>query len=189
MWEKEKMLVTSIFSFSHIVFQSLLCSGRLKSRLFGKELTPKLSRRMLNCGKKTLFFLKAYFLTHQRNIALLIVSNFSFFYSIFYLLGEFYAIFIKFEIVICKLFQFWKSPKFVIWERDIISKLVLHFRSNTWHCTDQVSPHCLVPHDVFGSGQFGYRKLIYCTNFPPPPKKGFVTLKIQLQKFVVSLIR
>ena len=27
------------------------------------------------------------------------------------------AIFIKFEIVICRLFQFWKSPKFVVWER------------------------------------------------------------------------
>ena len=29
-WEKEKMLVTSIFSFSHNVFQSRLLQGRSK---------------------------------------------------------------------------------------------------------------------------------------------------------------
>ena len=37
---------------------------------------------------------------------LLITSNFSFSHSIFYLSGEFSATFIKFEIVVCKLFQF-----------------------------------------------------------------------------------
>ena len=33
-------------------------------------------------------------------------SYFSFFHSVFYLFGELSAIFIKFEIVVCKLFQF-----------------------------------------------------------------------------------
>ena len=37
---------------------------------------------------------------------LLITSNFSFSHSIFYPCGELFAIFIKFEIVICKLVQF-----------------------------------------------------------------------------------
>ena len=37
---------------------------------------------------------------------LLIPSNFYFSYCVFYLFGEFSAIFIKFEIVVCKLFQF-----------------------------------------------------------------------------------
>ena len=37
---------------------------------------------------------------------LLVMSNFSFFHSVFYLLGELPAIFIKFEIVDCILFQF-----------------------------------------------------------------------------------
>ena len=37
---------------------------------------------------------------------LLATSNFSFFHSVFYLLGEFSAFFIKFEIVVCKLFEF-----------------------------------------------------------------------------------
>ena len=38
LWEKEKMLVTSIFSFSHNVFKSLFLQGRYKSGLCVKEL-------------------------------------------------------------------------------------------------------------------------------------------------------
>ena len=37
---------------------------------------------------------------------LLVTSNFSFFQSIFYHFGKLLSIFIKFEIVVCKLFQF-----------------------------------------------------------------------------------
>ena len=37
---------------------------------------------------------------------LLIMSNFSFFHSVFYPFGELSAIFIKFEIIVCKLLQF-----------------------------------------------------------------------------------
>ena len=37
---------------------------------------------------------------------LLVTSNFSFSHSVVYLLGELPAIFIKFEIVVCRLFQF-----------------------------------------------------------------------------------
>ena len=37
---------------------------------------------------------------------LLVTSNFSFYHSIFYLFGRLSAIFFKFEIVVCKLFQF-----------------------------------------------------------------------------------
>ena len=47
---------------------------------------------------------------------LLVMSNFSFSHSVFYLFGELSAIIIEFRIVICKLFQF-GSLKFVIWER------------------------------------------------------------------------
>ena len=35
-WEKEKMLVTDIFSFSHKLFRSLLSMGRKIQGLFGK---------------------------------------------------------------------------------------------------------------------------------------------------------
>ena len=38
LWEKEKMLVTSIFSFSHNVFKSHLFQGCQKSGLCGEEL-------------------------------------------------------------------------------------------------------------------------------------------------------
>ena len=38
MSEKEKMLVASIFSFSHNVFKSLLSQDRKNQELFGKEL-------------------------------------------------------------------------------------------------------------------------------------------------------
>ena len=37
---------------------------------------------------------------------LLITSNFSFSHSVFYPFWELFAIFIKFEIIVCKLFQF-----------------------------------------------------------------------------------
>ena len=39
---------------------------------------------------------------------LLVTSNFSFSHSVFYPLGELSAIFIEYEIVVCKLFQFGK---------------------------------------------------------------------------------
>ena len=37
---------------------------------------------------------------------LLVTSNFFFSHSVFYPLGELYAVFFNFEIVVCKLFQF-----------------------------------------------------------------------------------
>ena len=47
---------------------------------------------------------------------LLVTSNFSFSHSVFYLFGEFSAIFRRFKIVICKVFQF-RKVYFVVWER------------------------------------------------------------------------
>ena len=48
---------------------------------------------------------------------LLVTSNFSFSQSVFLPIVELSAIFINFRIVVCKLFQLWKSLKFVVWER------------------------------------------------------------------------
>ena len=48
---------------------------------------------------------------------LLLTSNFSFSHSVFYQYGELSAISIKFEIVVCKLFQFGRVLNFVVWER------------------------------------------------------------------------
>ena len=49
---------------------------------------------------------------------LLVTSNFSFSHRVFYSFREFSTIFIKFEIVFCKLFKFGRL-KFVVWERVI----------------------------------------------------------------------
>ena len=55
---------------------------------------------------------------------LLVTSNFSFSHSIFYPFGEHSAIFIEFEIVVCKLVQF-GGLKFVVWERETAYGVVL----------------------------------------------------------------
>ena len=52
---------------------------------------------------------------------LLVTSNFSFAHSVFYPFGELSVHFIKFEVVVCKLFQFKrvkkKKKKIDVWER------------------------------------------------------------------------
>ena len=58
---------------------------------------------------------------------LLVTSNFSISQSIFYPFGDLSAIFIKFEIVVCKALSVWKSLKFVVWER-----VKLSFQSFRW---------------------------------------------------------
>ena len=83
---------------------------------------------------------RVFFKTLREKEKLLVTSNFSFSRSVFYPLGGLPAIFIRFEIVVCKPFQFgrvqnlsfgkglindicrkiikiWKSPKLVVWER------------------------------------------------------------------------
>ena len=57
---------------------------------------------------------------------LLVTSNFSFSHSVFYPFGKLSAIFIKFEIVVCKLFQ---SLKFVVRERVNFIYCRLHMLS------------------------------------------------------------
>ena len=54
-------------------------------------------------------------------------SNFSFSHSVFYSLGELSAIFVKFEIVIYKLFLFGKV-QFAVWEKVI--PLLVSFQVN-----------------------------------------------------------
>ena len=48
---------------------------------------------------------------------LLATTNFPFSHNVFYPFGELSTIFVKFEIIVCKFFQFGKSLKFVLWER------------------------------------------------------------------------
>ena len=62
---------------------------------------------------------------------LLVTSNFSFSHSVYYLYGEVSAIFIKFEIVVCKLFSVWSSLKFVVWESVNFTKELLANKTNS----------------------------------------------------------
>ena len=48
MWEKEKLLVTSNFSFSHSVFKRLVLQTRKNQGLFGKGLMTMLERAFEN---------------------------------------------------------------------------------------------------------------------------------------------
>ena len=61
---------------------------------------------------------------------LLITSNFSFSHSVFYPFGELPSIFIKFKIVVCKLFQFGPLQNIVVWERVKIVLFVQSSRSS-----------------------------------------------------------
>ena len=99
--EKEKLLVTSNFSFSHSVFKKLELKTSKNQGFFGKE------KQLWEKEK------------------LLVTSNFSFFHSVFYTFRELSAIFIQCEIV-CKLFSVWKSLKFAIWEKVI--GMCMHYR-------------------------------------------------------------
>ena len=118
MWENEKMLVTSIFSFSknvfyfspdinfnfwvRIILSSATALNLVKSDilLFGKELT--LSQTSPGFYGSAVQVLK----TLWEKEKLFVTSNFSFSHSVFYPFCELSVSFIKFEIVVCKLFQF-----------------------------------------------------------------------------------
>ena len=61
---------------------------------------------------------------------LLVTSNFSFSHSVLYSLDELSAIFIEFEIVVWKLFQFWKSLKHLSFGKGL--KQNLHCDNLEW---------------------------------------------------------
>ena len=62
LWEKEKLLFTSNFSFSHIVFKRLVLQTRKNQGLFGKGLTG-----IVNCSS----------ITELMTLALVIVDSYS----------------------------------------------------------------------------------------------------------------
>ena len=105
-WEKEKMMVTSIFVF---FFSKTVFKGRLPTEgdRFKMVCIVWLS---FNPFPKKPWFARvcntSLLKTSWEKEKLLVTSNFSFFHSVFYPFGELSAIFIKFEVVVCKLFQF-----------------------------------------------------------------------------------
>ena len=108
-------MVTSIFFFSHNVFFKRLPSQSCnKSGLCTKEFNDWLIVWCLTLSQTSPgFYVSAVqvFRKHwgkRRNCSLWAI--FSFFHSVFYPFGELFSIFIKFKIVVCKLFQFGKGP-------------------------------------------------------------------------------
>ena len=94
MWEKEKMLVTSNFSFTHSVFKSLVMQTRKYQGLFGKGLThyqmtnfrqfqiERVCRRQFQIWRKRQKIIKTD-RKHWKKEKLLVTSNFSFSHSVF----------------------------------------------------------------------------------------------------------
>ena len=104
------MLVTSIFSFSHNIFKRLLTLFLLFPQCFLTiQTTPS-----VNPFQNKPWFLHASSTSLLKTLwekeKLLVTSNLSF-SRCFLPFGELSAIYIKFKIVVCKLFQFF------IWER------------------------------------------------------------------------
>ena len=92
LWEKEKLLVTSNFSFSHSVLHR-----------FG-ELSAIFIKLGIVCSTSLLK-------TLWEKEKLLVTNNFCVSHSVLYRFGELSAIFIKLGIVVCKLFQFRRVQK------------------------------------------------------------------------------
>ena len=98
--------------------------------LFDKDL--ELSLEMMNTGLIYVFEVinpfpnKPWFLrvcgtsllkTHWQKEKFLVTNNFSFSHSVFHPFEELSAIYLRFQIVICKLFRFGRVKKFAVWER------------------------------------------------------------------------
>ena len=92
---KHFLLLPAFFSFP-TMFSKSIVSWVIKSGLFGKGLTSP------GFYMSAVSLLKTLWVKEK----LLVTSNFSFSSSVFYSFGKLSAIFIKFEIVVCKLFQF-----------------------------------------------------------------------------------
>ena len=123
LWEKEKLLITSNFSFSHNVFKSSLVLMRQNEYLWSNGLTNNktLRKNPFNPFPNKPWFLRVCCISLLKTLRetekLLVTNNFSFSLSVYYPSGQLSAIFIKFEIVVCKPFQFRTTLEFVVWER------------------------------------------------------------------------
>ena len=93
------------------MFSKDILQTHKKQGLFGKGLNPFPNKPWFLSVCRT-SLLK----TLWENQKLQVTSNFSFSRSVFYPFGELCPIFIKFKIVVCKVFQF-GSLKFIVWER------------------------------------------------------------------------
>ena len=139
LWEKEKLLTMSYFFFSCCVFSNLrllsvysLWVWEVNNLLFGKGLSTTKKENFPSGWIQNGFILNLFnpfphndtfwspleaslLKTLWEKEKLLVTSNFSFTYSVFYPFREVSAIFIKVKIVVYKLFQFGPVYNFVVW--------------------------------------------------------------------------
>ena len=99
LWEKEKLLVTSNFSFSRSVFKRLVLQTRKNQGLFGKGLTNY--HTMLHFEAPKIYSGGKVWEKEK----LLVTSNFSFSHNVFYLIWSLFFILRALENVVCNLFQ------------------------------------------------------------------------------------
>ena len=120
LWEKEKLLVTSNFSFSHSVFKRLVSQGRQKVSLCGNGLIAQsmykrisvksvlknlMGKKGGNAGNQALsFFPQCY-------------QHFLLFPQCFYPLNLYGQVLSKIYFFVCIRFQFGQAFNFVVWSR------------------------------------------------------------------------
>ena len=127
-WKTEKLLIMSKFSSSLCVFKKPVLQTRKNQDLFWKGLnigdyitlninslvqTESICRQQFNGFPSKPLFVCVYSTNLLKTLwekeKLLVMSNFSFSHCVFYPFGKVSAIFIKFKIIVCKLFQFGRT--------------------------------------------------------------------------------
>ena len=110
-WENEKRQSAAVFC--HAVFSNFFFPWDSLTRVNPLSPPPKKN-----------WFLRVWWTRLLKTLwekeKLLVTSNFSFSHSVFYPFGELSAIFIKFEIVVCKLFQFGRVSNLLFGEVLIV---------------------------------------------------------------------
>ena len=106
MWEREKMLVICIFSFSHNVFLKSIFSGSLKVGLFGKELNLYQINFFLHVCIGSLFTIL------WEKEKLLVMSNFFPFTQ-----SRIFSHFLQNKNCRLQTLLIWNCLKFIIWKK------------------------------------------------------------------------
>ena len=118
----ENAWVTSMsfpYSFSHKVLKTLVPKGCRNTKLPGIRLfSPNATLSCIITFPNKPLFLRACSVSLSKTLwekeKLLVKSKFFFSYSVFYPFRELSTIFIKFKIVVCRLFHFWNSLEFFV---------------------------------------------------------------------------
>ena len=104
----EKFNVTHLFEYALIGHKTLWKTSKMFIKVFLPKFIKPFPKQALGLQYKSFENTVGKGEIARNKQFLLVTSNFSFSHSVFYLFEELSAIFVKFEIVICKPFQFEK---------------------------------------------------------------------------------